>query len=271
VPAAPEHTEIGQLSTALNTMLDQVDTAFRQREETQNRLRQFVADASHELRSPAATIRGYAELFRRGAAERPDDLARSLRRIEQEAERMGILVEELLLLARLDQDRPLCTESVDLHAILADAVADARAVESDRPITLDAPMEMRVEGDPDRLRQAVANLLGNVRRHTPPGAPATVRLLRENGRAVVEVHDTGPGLEVGQEDVVFQRFHRSDAARARHRDGSGLGLSIVLAIARAHGGDASVESRRGAGAVFRLTLPAEPPGARPDARSGGSG
>ncbi|MFI0481246.1 sensor histidine kinase [Actinomadura sp. 9N215] len=248
-------TEVGRLAEALNGMLAQIEASFREREASRDRLRRFVADASHELRTPVATVRGYAELFRRGAADRPEDLAKAMRRIESEAERMGRLVDEMLLLARLDQGRPLEREPVDLSALAADAVADAAVVDEDRPLTLETSGPVVVTGDAERLRQVLDNLLANVRRHTPPATPATVRVSERGGRAVLEVADEGPGIPADDRARVFERFYRADESRSRDRGGSGLGLSIVAAVAQAHGGRASVADAPGGGAVFTITLP----------------
>ncbi|RFS82360.1 sensor histidine kinase [Actinomadura spongiicola] len=249
------NTEVGRLAEALNGMLGQIEAAFREREASEDRLRRFVADASHELRTPVATVRGYAELFRRGAADRPEDLAKAMSRIESEAERMGRLVDEMLLLARLDQGRPLEREPVDLAALAADAVADAAVVEPGRPLILDADAPVVVTGDAGRLRQVLDNLLANVRRHTPPGTAATVRVSDRDGDAVLEVADEGPGIPAVDRPRVFERFYRADPSRSRDRGGSGLGLSIVAAVAEAHGGRASVADAPGGGTVFTITLP----------------
>ncbi|GAA2594308.1 HAMP domain-containing sensor histidine kinase [Actinomadura fulvescens] len=259
VDASGPKTEVGRLGAALNAMLAQIESAFRERAASEDRLRRFIADASHELRTPVATVRGYAELFRRGAADRPGDLAKAMRRIESEAERMGLLVDEMLLLARLDQGRPLEREPVDLAVLAADAVADAAAVEPDRPLSLEADGPVTVLGDAERLRQVVGNLLVNVRRHTPAGAPATVRAGVTGDRAFIEVADTGPGLTAEQCTKVFERFYRGDEARSRDHGGAGLGLSIVAAVAEAHGGTATARSEPGGGAAFRVTFPAAPP------------
>jgi len=248
-------TEIGRLGGALNAMLSQIEAAFGERKAAEERLRQFVADASHELRTPLTSVRGYAELFRRGAAERPDDLAAAMRRIESESARMSVLVDDLLLLARLDQGRPLEREPVDLTPLVSELVADARAAEPGRPITLAADGPVLVEGDGGRLRQVVANLLANARDHTPPQTPVSVRVLAMGTQAVIEVADEGPGIPADAAERVFERFYRVDASRARASGGTGLGLSIVAAIAEAHGGRASVQSRPGAGATFQITLP----------------
>ena len=255
VPHASEGTEVGRLATALNAMLAQIEAAFAERTASERQLRRFAADASHELRTPLTSIRGYAELFRRGAAREPEQLEQAMRRIEEEAARMGVLVEDLLLLARLDQGRPLERRPVDLAAMARDAVADARAVEPDRPIHVEADGPVTVLGDPARLYQVAANLLANVRAHTPPATPVTVAVRATDGRAVLEVRDQGPGLNADQTERVFERFYRTDSARTRGRGGTGLGLSIVAAIAHAHAGRASVRSEPGQGAVFRVELP----------------
>ncbi|TQM79756.1 two-component system OmpR family sensor kinase [Saccharothrix saharensis] len=252
VEGAGARTEVGRLGDALNAMLGQLESAFRQREASEDRLRRFVADASHELRTPIATIRGYAELFRRGAAGRPEDLGTALRRIESEAERMGSLVDELLLLARLDQGRPLIREPVELTDLAADAVADALTAQPAHPVELDYDGPVTVTGDADRLRQVLGNLLANVARHTPVGTRTRVRIRAEGGFAVLEVSDDGPGLSDEDRGRVFERFHRSAGARG---GGAGLGLSIVAAVAEAHGGRAEVGDTPGGGATFVVTLP----------------
>ncbi|WP_328770062.1 sensor histidine kinase [Streptomyces sp. NBC_00286] len=267
IPAAGPRTEVGRLGSALNAMLGQIESAFDERRRTEERLRRFVADASHELRTPVATIRGYAELFRRGAAHRPDDLAQAMARIESEARRMGSLVEELLLLAKLDQGLPLARESVDLGALAAEAVDDARVLAPDRLLLLETETDsgpVVVRGDADRLRQVLGNLLSNVRQHTPDGTEAQVRVGSRDGQAVIEVADSGPGLDEEQAQHVFERFYRVDASRARvqtsdegPKEGVGLGLAIVAAVAKAHGGSAEVDSAPGKGATFRVHLPLE--------------
>ncbi|HEX6677639.1 MAG TPA: HAMP domain-containing sensor histidine kinase [Actinomycetes bacterium] len=263
-------TEVGRLGQALNLMLGQIEAAFAERQasearlrQSEERLRRFAGDASHELRTPLAAIRAYAELFRRGADRHPEDLPRLLRRIESEAARMGGLVDDLLLLARLDQGRPLERHPVDLGAVVTEAVEAARAVEPGRPLELGIGLTDSVEvlGDQDRLRQVVDNLLGNVRAHTPGGTPARVRVWSQDGTGVVEVADDGPGLTMEQAERVFERFYRADSSRSRapaehgREGGSGLGLAIVAAIATAHGGRALVRSTPGDGAVFRVELP----------------
>jgi len=199
-------------------------------------------------------VRAYAELFERGADERPEDLARSLEGIARESERMSVLVDDLLLLARLDEGRPLEREPVELDEVVGEAVETARTVEPGRPVALTAE-PARVVGDRDRLRQIVDNLLANVRAHTPPDAPVEVRVGLENGSAVVEVADAGPGIPGEDASRVFERFYRTDSSRARANGGVGLGLSIVAAVAEAHGGRVSVDSQPGEGATFRIALP----------------
>jgi two-component system, OmpR family, sensor kinase len=254
VERAEEHTEVGRLGLALNAMLGQIESAFKAREASEARLRRFVADASHELRTPLAGVRAYAELFKRGADKRPADLARAMEGISRESERMSFLIQDLLLLARLDEGRPLEQEPVDLDEIAREAVETARAVEPERPIELEVEPAV-VLGDRERLRQVVDNLLGNVRSHTPATSPATVSVSRENGHALLEVRDSGPGLTEEAAQRVFERFWRADPTRSRSRGGVGLGLSIVSAVADAHGGTASAHSEAGQGATFRITLP----------------
>jgi two-component system, OmpR family, sensor kinase len=277
-------TELGRLSRSLNAMLAQIEAAFmaralsetaaRQAAEaaqaseakalrSEAKMRQFVADASHELRTPLTTIRGFAELYRQGAVGDPADVARLMRRIEDEAARMGLLVEDLLLLARLDRERPLNLAPVELPVLAVDAVQAAEATAPERVITLevrDEPEKLVAYGDDARLRQVIGNLMTNALVHTPPEAEVTLRLYAEPGdRAVVEIADTGPGLSEEQKARVFERFYRADEARTRHTDreatGTGLGLAIVAAIVRAHSGTVEVLSEAGQGATFRVTLP----------------
>jgi two-component system, OmpR family, sensor kinase len=249
-----DRTEIGRLGRALNAMLAQIEAGYRAREASERKLRRFVADASHELRTPLAAVRAYAELYGRGAAERPADLERSMAGISRESERMSLLVEDLLLLARLDEGRQLEQERVRLDEVVGEAIDAARAVEPDRPIEAELA-EAVVIGDHDRLRQVVDNLLANVRAHTPAGTPARVSVTPNGASAVVEVADDGPGLDDEQLEHVFERFFRADSSRTRASGGAGLGLSIVAAVAEAHGGRVFAESEPGKGATFRIELP----------------
>jgi two-component system OmpR family sensor kinase len=248
-----ERTEVGRLGLALNAMLGQIETAFRAREASERKLRRFVADASHELRTPLAAVRAYAELFARGAAARPADLERSMTGITRESERMSLLVEDLLLLARLDEGRPLEREPVDLREVVADAVETARAVEPARKITCELE-EATVIGDHDRLRQTLDNLLANVRAHAGDAA-VDVTLSRAGAVARISVSDSGRGLDEDQLEHVFERFYRADASRARASGGVGLGLSIVAAVTEAHNGRVTASSAPGEGATFVIELP----------------
>lgn len=268
VEPADGHSEVGQLGLALNTMLGELETAFSERDATERRLRQFLADASHELRTPLTSIQGFAELFRLGVdQDQPGargvpehiDLPVIMRRIEQESGRMKTLVEDLLLLARLDQTRPIERVPVDLAVLAADACSDAVAAAPDRPVSLDAPEPVIVAGDRDHLRQAIANLVTNALRHTPAGTPIEVGARLENGHAMVTVRDRGPGLDGEALDHVFDRFWRGDQARVG--PGTGLGLSIVAGIAAEHGGTATAANVAAGGAVFSLRLPADAAGA----------
>jgi two-component system OmpR family sensor kinase len=254
------NTEIGRLGSALNAMLGQIEDAFSERSASEARLRRFISDASHELRTPVAAVSAYAELFDRGARDRPDDLERAMAGIQRESRRIGVLVSDLLLLARLDQGRPLESRPADVTAIAGEAVDAAHAMEPARPLALEAPAPVMVTGDPERLRQVIDNLLANVRAHTPAEAAASVRVRREGTDAIVEVEDAGPGLGTEQAAHVFERFYRGDPARSRDHGGAGLGLAIVAAIVEAHGGAVGVETRPGAGTTFRVTLPDRPPG-----------
>jgi signal transduction histidine kinase len=254
-----DRRETGRLAAAINTMLDRIQQTFGALLNSEQKVRQFAADASHELRTPLTTIRGYAELYRQGALG-PGELPNAMRRIEQEADRMSMLVAELLELARLDRMSSLDLTETDLPALARDAVADARAVEPDRPVTAEVPASFLVIADEPRIRQVLANLLGNVRAHTPRGTPATVRLYGHRGGAVLEVADAGPGLSEQEAARVFDRFYRGSRGGEAGGDstGSGLGLSIVQAIAAAHGGDVSVQTAPGRGTTFRLWLPSNP-------------
>jgi two-component system OmpR family sensor kinase len=248
-------TEVGQLGEALNVMLAEIERAFADRVAAEERLRRFVADASHELRTPVTSIRGYAEMFRRGASEHPGDLAKVMRRIEQEGARMGELVEELLLLARLDQGVPLEHEPVELASLIEAAVDAARAAEPERPVDVDSQGPLVVLGDESRLRQVVDNLLTNARVHTPAGTPVHVRLAAEGAEAVLEVADEGPGVPADETDQIFERFHRTDRSRARSQGGVGLGLAIARSIVDAHRGTVDYRPRPAGGSVFRVVFP----------------
>ena len=254
VVRAGERTEVGRLGLALNAMLARIESSFRAQEASERKLRRFVADASHELRTPLSAVRAYAELYERGAAERPDDLERSMKGISRESERMSVLVEDLLLLARLDDGRPLEREPVELDEVVGEAVETAQAVDPDRAIELHAE-PATVLGDRVRLRQIVDNLLANVRAHTPPGTPASVSVTRRNGNAEIAVTDAGPGLDEEHLEHLFERFYRADPSRARASGGVGLGLAIVAAVAEAHGGTASASSRPGEGTTVAIALP----------------
>jgi two-component system, OmpR family, sensor kinase len=263
IPEAPPRTEVGRLSRSLNAMLSQIEEAFDERQASEHRLRRFVADASHELRTPLTSIRGYSELYRRGANHRPEDLATVMRRIEEEASRMGILVDDLLLLARLDQGRPLARTPLDLTRIAGEAIESSEVIDNRHPLALKAEGPVTAIGDPLRVRQVLDNLLANVRTHTPPGTSAIVRVGATNGTAILEVSDVGPGLDPEQADRVFERFYRADSSRTRERGGSGLGLAIVDSITRSLGGRAAVESSPGSGTTFRVELPLDGPSSGP--------
>jgi signal transduction histidine kinase len=264
MPDAHDQTEVALLGSAINTMLDRIQQAFGARLRSEQKVREFAADASHELRTPLTTIRGYAELYRQGALG-PDQLPNAMRRIEQEAERMSTLVAELLELARLDRTSSLDLTETDLAGIVRDAVADAAAVEPQRPVRAEAPPRLVAVVDEPRIRQVLANLLANVRAHTPVTAPVVVRLGAITGGILIEVADGGPGMPEPDAARAFDRFHRAaggtgsparDEGEGGQGGGSGLGLSIVQAIAHAHGGQATLESRPGEGTKVRVWLPA---------------
>lgn len=262
VPEWSENTEVGRLSAALNGMLAQIQRAFaataaseEAARASESKMRRFVADASHELRTPLTTIRGFAELYRQGAMS---DIALLMTRIEGESARMGLLVEDLLMLARLDAQRPLEVRRVDLLTIAADAVHDAKAVSPDRDISLKVsagPGIPEVTGDDARLRQVLANLVGNAVRHTPESASIAVCVETTEESVLLEVQDTGPGLGEEEAAHVFERFYRADSSRTRESGGSGLGLSIVAALVAAHSGTVTVRSKSGEGATLRVELP----------------
>ena len=269
MPGAEGRQETGRLAAAINTMLDRIQQAFGARLRSEQKVRQFAADASHELRTPLTTIRGYAELYRQGAVG-PDELPSAMRRIEQEADRMSMLVAELLELARLDRTSSLDLTETDLAVLARDAVADALAVEPERAVSAQLPPSLVVTADEPRIRQVLANLLGNVSAHTPPGTAATVRLYSDDGGAVLEVSDDGPGMSEQDASRAFDRFHRGgngNGVNGGHRfghdgteaTGSGLGLSIVQAIAAAHGGQARLRSAPGTGTTVQLWIPVKNP------------
>jgi two-component system OmpR family sensor kinase len=263
VPDQPEGSEARDLGDALNSMLTTIEGAFAQQSASEARLRRFVSDASHELRTPVTTIRGYAELYRHGGLREPGDLDQAMRRTEQESVRMASLVDDLLLLARLDEGRLLHREPVDLGVLGIEAAADARAVAPDRTITAEVAEGVMVEGDEYRLRQVVGNLVGNALDHTPTGTSVSVRVSDGDERAVVEVHDDGPGMEPEVAARAFERFSRADASRSRHAGGAGLGLAIVQAIVVAHGGAVALESEPGRGTTVRVELPHAAPDPAP--------
>lgn len=301
VPEAPAGTEMGSLAASLNAMLTQIERAFAAQEASEVRMRQFVSDASHELRTPVATIRGYGELYRMGALDSSDKVDDTMFRIEDAARRMGTLVNDLLVLARLDEGRPVAREDVDLVALARDSAQDLHALDPTRDVTVvplapdagpddpagQVPGKLVVEGDGDRLRQVLTNLIGNVARHTPAGTPAEIALgvlpgppgspgspgangAAQNGEkaapgagapasgssAVLEVRDHGPGLTEEQGRRIFERFYRADSSRTRESGGgSGLGMAIVAAIVGTHGGHVEVAQTPGGGLTVRLTLP----------------
>ncbi|MFG3124011.1 ATP-binding protein [Streptomyces sp. NPDC048201] len=264
------HTEVGRVGAALNRMLDHVNGALHARQESETRVRRFVADASHELRTPLASIRGYAELTRRGRETVGPDTRHALGRIESEAARMTLLVEDLLLLARLDAGRPLQFDRTDLAPLVVDTVSDARAAGLDHTWRLDLPDEPAlVSADAARLQQVLVNLLGNARRHTPPGTTVTARVRRQGERMCVQVEDDGPGIPAGLLPHVFERFARGDSARTRATGSTGLGLAIVRAVVTAHGGTVDVESAPGR-TVFTVGLPAAGPETAPHSQPGHS-
>jgi two-component system, OmpR family, sensor kinase len=262
VPQRDPRTEVGRLSLALNGMLAQIQRAVASSESSaaqarssEDRMRRFITDASHELRTPLTTIRGFAELYRQGAAK---DVEMLMSRIESESSRMGLLVEDLLLLARLDAQRPLERHRVDLLALAADAVHDAQSIAPKRKITMevfDGPGTPEVLGDEARLRQVLSNLVANALQHTPESAGVTVRVGTDGDNAVLEVCDEGPGMTAEDAQRIFERFYRTDSSRARASGGTGLGLSIVDSLVYAHGGTVSVTTAPGHGCRFKVSLP----------------
>ncbi|HEV2982539.1 MAG TPA: HAMP domain-containing sensor histidine kinase [Solirubrobacteraceae bacterium] len=256
VQPATQRTEVGRLGLALNAMLDRLEQAFSEREQSQQRLRQFLADASHELRTPLTAIRGYAELFRMGAAREPADVEHSMRRIEAEARRMGVLVSDLLTLARMDEAPTREHQRVELAALAQDAVEDAHATAPDREITLAAAPDTTVVGDSHQLRQVLANLIRNALVHTPADSPIEVGVQRDSDSVVLTVRDHGPGLPGGSAERLFERFWRAEGGRERGRAGAGLGLAIVDGLVKAHHGQISAHNADGGGALFTVRLPA---------------
>ncbi len=262
VPQGDPGTEVGQLALALNGMLSQIQRALASSEasaekarSSEDRMRRFITDASHELRTPLTTIRGFAELYRQGAA---GDVEMLMSRIESESRRMGVLVEDLLLLAQLDAQRPLERRRVDLLSLASDAVHDARSIAPDRPITLevlDGPGTPEVIGDEARLRQVLGNLVTNALRHTPATVAVTVRVGTDGDDAVMEVDDEGPGMAAADAERIFERFYRADVSRTRASGGTGLGLSIVDSLVRAHGGRVTLTTAPGLGCCFRVSMP----------------
>ncbi len=255
VPDADPRTELGQLGRALNEMLGQIERAARAREASEERLRRFVADAAHELRTPLTSLRGYAELYRQGAIPDAEGVGNAMRRIESEGGRMARLVDDLLLLARLDQQRGLERKPIDIADLVREAVTDFAAVEPERPVTEALDGDAIVLGDPIRLRQIIDNLLANARIHTPPGTPVHVAVTPSAGHVDVTVADEGPGIAPDDQARVFERFWRADPARVRSRGGTGLGLAIVASLVQAHGGTIAITSERGHGATFTVRLP----------------
>lgn len=255
VPELPTSTEAGQLGGALNHMLERLDAAFAEREQSQQRLQRFVADASHELRTPVTTIRGYAELYRVGGLADRGELDEAMRRTEQEAVRMARLVDDLLALAKLDEGRPLELGPVDLAELAADAARDAAAVDPDRTVVVHADDPVVVVGDEDRLRQVIANIVGNALVHTPSSASVELAAIVDGGTARLTITDQGQGMEPEVAARVTERFYRADPARSRDRGGSGLGLSIVEATMTAHGGAIAVGSEPGRGTSVTIVLP----------------
>jgi two-component system OmpR family sensor kinase len=261
VAGADSRTEVGRVGLALNAMLDRLEGAFAERQASEDRLRQFIADASHELRTPLASIRGYAELFRMGAAREPDEVERSMRRIEDEAARMGVLVEDLLTLARLDEVVDAPHGEVDLAKLADDAAGDARATAPDRAIEVTGDSAAVVLGDAHQLRQVLGNLLRNALVHTPAGSPIEVGVSAADQEVRLEVRDHGPGLPTDDPETLFERFWRAEGGRERGKSGAGLGLAIVAGIVNAHDGRVTAANADGGGAAFVVTLPAAPVGA----------
>ena len=257
VPEQNPRTEAGELGQALNAMLTYIEEAFDERKGSEERLRRFLADASHELRTPIATIRGYAELYRSGGLESRGKLSDAMRRTEQETIRMGALVEDMLELARLDQGRALERRPVDLAELARDVGKDAAVVDPGRPVEVEAEQPVVVQGDAHHLHQVAANLVNNALVHSGPGTPVRIRARHEQDHAILEVSDEGPGMSPDVAGRIFERFYRADTARSRRNGGAGLGLSIVDAVVRAHGGSVTVDTEPGAGTTIKVTLPSD--------------
>jgi len=258
VTPSDQRTEVGRLGRSLNEMLGQIEQAFSDRQESEDRLRAFLADASHELRTPLASIRGYAELFRLGATDDPATLERAMARIESEATRMGILVEDLLALASLDEEPEIRQVPVDVRELAEHVAEDTRVLAPDRQVTLEAAEPAIVVGDPEQLRRLLSNLTRNAVIHTPAGTAIELAVRPTGDLVSATVRDHGPGIPPGAADQLFERFWRAEGGRSRGRGGAGLGLAITRGIARAHGGDVRAENAPGGGARFSVTLPAAP-------------
>jgi len=257
LPSVNPRTEVGRLTKSLNTMLSRIEKSFEVQTESEDKLRRFVADASHELRTPLTAIRGFAELHRQGAVVGEEKTRELVSRIEKESIRMSALVEDLLLLARLDQSRELTFDPVDMNYLVNEAIASARAAGPDHEITVTSNAdEVFVLGDSMRVHQAIANLLANARTHTPAGSKIKVEIFQDESSTQISVSDNGPGLSQEDQSRIFERFFRADPARVRASgEGSGLGLAIVDAIMKAHGGSVSVDSTLGLGSTFKIVFP----------------
>jgi two-component system OmpR family sensor kinase len=257
LPEARSDTEVGRLTSALNQMLQRIEESFAVKVASEEKLRRFVADASHELRTPLTAIRGFAELHRQGAIQGEEKTSELVRRIEQESVRMSSLVEDLLLLARLDQSREMTMEPVDVTTVIKEAIASARAAGPDHEISVELPSDdLFVLGDSLRIHQVIANLLANARIHTPAGTKISVQAHQDDLGTYISVSDDGPGLSEESQKKIFERFYRADPSRVRNGvEGTGLGLSIVDAVMNAHGGEVRVQSELGKGATFTLFFP----------------
>jgi two-component system OmpR family sensor kinase len=256
VPGANDRTEVGHVATALNVMLERIESSFATLQQSEHRMRRFASDASHELRTPISAISAYTQLFHRGASEHAEDLPRVMSGIEREAGRMSRLVEDLLLLARFDEHHLIEVDPVELVGLVAEAIETAQMVGPGWPITLSAEGPVEVLGDSSALRQVVDNLFANVRAHTPPGTPTVVHVGISGEEAVVEVADAGPGIDEELIESMFERFVRADPSRSRATGGAGLGLAIASAIMRAHGGSIDARKGSGGGVTFEIRLPA---------------